>query len=89
MQTSREMIEIVGFVAGTICTVSFLPQLVKVYKEKSAQNLSWWYLVTFSCGVALWLFYGVMLSAMPIIAANGVTLALLGCIMTLKVKYHQ
>lgn len=83
------MVEIVGFAAGTICTVSFLPQLIKVYKEKSAQNLSWWYLVTFTFGVALWLLYGLMLSAMPIIAANGVTLALLGCIMALKIKYHR
>ncbi|MEO5936035.1 MAG: SemiSWEET transporter [Terriglobales bacterium] len=89
MQHSRELVEIVGFAAGAICTVSFLPQLIKVYKEKSAQNLSWWYLATFSVGVALWLFYGMMLSAMPIIVANSVTLALLGCIMTLKIKYQH
>jgi MtN3 and saliva related transmembrane protein len=86
---SSRLIELTGFAAGAICTVSFLPQLLKVYKEKSAENISWWYLVTFTFGVALWLLYGLMLSALPIIVANGVTLALLGCIITLKIKYQR
>jgi MtN3 and saliva related transmembrane protein len=89
MQTSREMIEITGFVAGAITTASFLPQLVAVYRQKSAKDLSWSYLAMFTTGIVLWLAYGVMLAAPPIITANALTLGLLVAIMTLKVKYHH
>jgi MtN3 and saliva related transmembrane protein len=89
MPHSTELVEIIGFIAGAITTFSFLPQLVAVYRQKSAKDLSWIYLATFTTGVALWLVYGLMLSALPIIAANAVTLTLLAAIMTLKVKYHH
>lgn len=89
MQHSRELVEIIGFSAGAITTASFLPQLIAVYRQKSAKDLSWTYLAMFTSGVVLWLVYGLMLSAPPIIAANAVTLTLLGCIMTLKIKYHH
>jgi len=89
MQHSREIVEIVGFIAGAFTTLSFLPQLVAVYRQKSAKDLSWIYLATFTTGVGLWLFYGLLLSAPPIIAANSVTLVLLMAIMALKVKYHH
>lgn len=89
MSFSRELIETVGFVAGALTTASFLPQLVAVYRQKSAKDLSWSYLAMFTTGVSLWEVYGFMLSAPPIIAANAVTLALLGCIMALKIKYHH
>ena len=89
MHFSSQMIELTGFAAGAITTFSFLPQLIAVYRQKSAKDISWIYLGTFTTGVALWLTYGLMLSAPPIIVANVVTLALLIAIMTLKVKYHH
>lgn len=89
MQHSRELVEAIGFFAGAITTASFLPQLIAVYRQKSAKDLSWTYLAMFTSGVILWLVYGLMLSAPPIIAANAVTLALLACIMTLKIRYHH
>lgn len=78
-----------GFAAGILTTFSFLPQLIAVYRQKSAKDISWLYLATFTTGVVLWLTYGLMLSAPPIIVANLLTLALLAAIMTLKVKYHH
>lgn len=89
MSYSRELIEAVGFIAGAITTASFVPQLVAVYRQKSAKDLSWSYLGMFTTGVTLWLVYGLMLSAPPIIVANAVTLALLLGIMVLKLKYHH
>ena len=89
MQTSRQLIEMVGFIAGTITTASFLPQLIAVYRQKSANELSWSYLTMFSIGVVLWLVYGLLLSALAIIVANSVTLALLVGIIVLKLKYHH
>lgn len=79
---------LLGFVAGMLTTVSFVPQVFKAWRSKSCHDLSWGMLVTFSAGVVLWLAYGLRLWAMPIIAANAVTLALLVTIAALKVRYR-
>lgn len=79
---------LLGFVAGTLTTVSFVPQVIKAWRTKRCHDLSWGMLITFSTGVMLWLAYGVRLWAMPIIAANAVTLALLIVIGVLKVRFR-
>ena len=79
---------LLGFVAGMLTTVSFVPQVFKAWRSKSCHDLSWGMLITFSAGVVLWLAYGLRLWAMPIIAANAVTLALLVTIAALKVRYR-
>lgn len=81
--------ELCGFVAGTLTTVSFVPQVIKAWRTKSCTDLSWGMLIAFSAGVTLWLIYGLLLSAPPIIAANAVTLALLIVIIVLKVRYKM
>jgi MtN3 and saliva related transmembrane protein len=78
---------LLGFIAGTLTTVSFVPQVLHAWRSKSCDDLSWGMLFTFSAGVLLWLCYGFRLWAMPIIAANAVTLALLLIIMALKARY--
>ena len=79
---------LLGFSAGLLTTVSFVPQVLHAWRSKSCHDLSWGMLVTFSAGVVLWLIYGLRLRAMPIILANAVTLALLITIMVLKVRYR-
>jgi len=80
---------ILGFMAGTLTTISFVPQLHKVWRSKRCHDLSWGMLITFSLGVALWLAYGLFLRAAPIIVTNAVTLALLITISVLKVRYRH
>jgi MtN3 and saliva related transmembrane protein len=79
--------ELCGFMAGTLTTISFVPQVLKAWRSKSCNDLSWGMLITFSAGVVLWLIYGLRLWAMPIIIANAVTLSLLIVIMVLKINY--
>lgn len=79
--------ELCGFLAGTLTTLSFVPQVFKAWRTKRCNDLSWGMLITFSAGVTLWLIYGLRLLAPPIIAANAVTLALLIVIIVLKVRY--
>ena len=79
---------LLGFVAGMLTTVSFVPQVLKAWRSKSCHDLSWGMLITFSAGVVLWLAYGIRLWAMPIILANAVTLALLVTIGAMKVRYR-
>lgn len=80
---------LLGFMAGTFTTLSFVPQVHKAWRSKRCHDLSWGMLISFSLGVSLWLAYGVLLQAAPIIVANTVTLALLLAIGYLKVKYRN
>lgn len=77
-----------GFVAGTLTTVSFVPQAHKAWRSKRCDDLSWGMLLVFSGGVLLWLLYGLLLGSAPIIVANAVTLALLLAIISMKARYR-
>lgn len=77
-----------GFMAGTLTTISFLPQLLHTWRQKSAKEISYGMLLAFSTGIALWLVYGIYLRALPIILANAVTLALTAMILILKIRYR-
>jgi len=79
---------ILGFVAGVLTTLSFVPQVYKAWRSKRCDDLSWGMLLAFATGVALWLVYGLLIWAMPIIVANAVTLALVLAILALKVRYR-
>ena len=79
--------EIIGLAAGFLTTVAFVPQVAKVWKDRSAKELSLKTFVAFSTGVILWLVYGVMLGQFPMILWNAVTLALVGAIVAMKLKF--
>lgn len=80
---------LLGFMAGTLTTMSFVPQAYKVWRTRRSDDLSWGMLITFSAGVVLWLVYGLLLWAMPIILANAFTLALLMMIGILKARHRS
>ncbi|MEP6888814.1 MAG: SemiSWEET transporter [Nitrospirales bacterium] len=77
----------IGLLAGTLTTLAFVPQLTKTWKSKSAQDISLGMFLTFCSGVLLWLVYGILMDALPIIMANTVTLILSSAILMLKLKY--
>lgn len=76
-----------GLLAGTLTTIAFVPQLKKTWKTKSAEDISFGMFAIFCCGVLLWLVYGLLIGALPVILANIVTLVLSGAILVLKIKY--
>ncbi|MBT3515702.1 MAG: SemiSWEET transporter [Nitrospina sp.] len=78
---------ILGFFAGFLTTVSFLPQVVKTWKSRSASDLSLGMLSVFSVGVMCWLIYGFLLQESPMIFWNSVTLILVLVILILKLKF--
>lgn len=84
---NSEFIDVLGLVAGTLTTIAFLPQLLKTWKSRSAKDVSLVMMITFCIGVALWIVYGLAIGAMPIIAANVVTLSLALMILILKIRY--
>jgi MtN3 and saliva related transmembrane protein len=80
-------ITLIGFVAGTLTTLSFVPQVLHTWKTKRCDDLSFGMLLAFGIGVALWLVYGLALHAMPIIAANSLTLVLIVAIALMKLRF--
>lgn len=84
---THDVITLIGFVAGTLTTLSFVPQVVHTARTRRCDDLSFGMLFAFGGGVALWLVYGCALHALPIIAANAVTLALIAAIVVMKLRY--
>ena len=82
-------VETLGMIAGTLTTIAFVPQVLKIYRTKSAKDVSYMMFSIFSTGIVFWLIYGILIRSTPIIAANAVTLTLSVIIIGLKVRYHR
>jgi MtN3 and saliva related transmembrane protein len=82
-------VETLGMIAGTLTTIAFVPQVLKIYRTKSAKDVSYLMFSIFSTGIVFWLIYGILIRSTPIIAANAVTLTLSVIIIALKVSYHR
>lgn len=80
---------ILGIVAGILCTISFLPQLIKIFQTKRAEDLSLITFVVLSIGVLLWLVYGILIRELPIILANATMFVLSLLIVTMKIRYSK
>ena len=76
----------VGYAAAILTTAAFLPQFIKSIRTGETRHISLVMYILFCAGIALWLVYGLMLHALPIILANIVTLILSGMILFLKLK---
>ncbi len=75
-----------GYIAGTLTTLSFLPQVVRSARMRSAAGLSWLWLGCFGCGTAAWIVYGLMRSDPAVVAANAVTLVLVTVLVGLRAR---
>ena len=80
-------IEIQGLVAGTITSVTFLPQVVKIWQTKSAKDLSLMMLLLLMLGVVLWLIYGLVVMSTAIIYTNSMVLAMSLIMLYFKLKF--
>jgi MtN3 and saliva related transmembrane protein len=81
------MMDLVGSLAAFLTTVAFVPQVLKIWRSRSAKDISLPMYVVFTIGVALWLVYGVLLGATPIIIANFVTLLLSVAVLIMKLRW--
>jgi MtN3 and saliva related transmembrane protein len=79
---------LLGLVAGALTSLSFLPQLIKIWRSRSAGDISLAMYVIITTGFVLWLWYGIMISSIPVIVANVVTLLISAMILILKIRYR-
>ena len=78
---------LIGLAAGFLTTVSLVPQAMKIWKTRSAKDVSKRMFIAFCSGVALWLAYGVLQGELPIIVWNSVSLALGLMILAMKLRF--
>lgn len=81
--------DVVGSLAACLTTAAFLPQAWHTFRTRDVSGISLLMYSVFTAGVALWLVYGVLMKAWPIVVANAITLALAGGILGMKLRYHK
>ena len=83
-----EWIDWVGSAAACLTTASFMPQAWHTFRSRDVSGISLSMYSLFTLGVALWLVYGILLLAWPIIIANVITTSLALMILVMKLKYR-
>jgi MtN3 and saliva related transmembrane protein len=81
--------ELIGSLAATLTTISFVPQVIKVWRTHSTRDISLPMYSLFILGTALWLAYGVAIQSIPVALANAMTLVLAGGVLVAKLRFGK
>ena len=84
-----DIINIVGAAGGIVSSVTFLPQVIKIWKTKSAKDLSMVTLLFLVLNVSLWLLYGILTNLYPIIITNGIVLSMVFIMVYFKLTFKE
>lgn len=79
--------EYIGFIAGFCTTISFLPQVIKIYQTRSTESISLSMYIIFSIGLVLWITYGFLINSEAVIASNSFILLFSIIIIIMKLKW--
>ncbi|MES2389808.1 MAG: SemiSWEET transporter [Bacteroidota bacterium] len=79
--------EIIGLVAGTLTTISFLPQMIKTWRTRDAGDLSMGMFAIYFTGVCLWLTYGIAIDKPAIMLPNAISVLFAGIMLYFKLKF--
>jgi MtN3 and saliva related transmembrane protein len=82
-----QSIDFIGYSAAALTTLSFVPQAWHTFKTRDVSGISLGMYSVFTLGVALWLVYGLLLGAWPIVLANTITLVLAAAILWMKLRF--
>ncbi len=86
---SLTQMDVLGLFAGTLTTIAFVPQLIKVWRTKSAKDISYVMFILFITGIILWEVYGWGIHSMPVILFNVITFILGLTILILKFIFDR
>jgi MtN3 and saliva related transmembrane protein len=81
------MTDLIGYAAAFLTTVSFVPQAWLTFTTKDVRGISVGMYSAFTVGIALWLVYGLMIQAWPVVIANVITFALASSILVMRLRY--
>jgi MtN3 and saliva related transmembrane protein len=77
----------IGYVAAILTTISFVPQVWQIWQTQITKGISLRMYILLTCGVSLWLIYGILISAWPVIIANTITVILAGVVLFMKLRH--
>jgi MtN3 and saliva related transmembrane protein len=83
------LVEWLGITAGAFTTIGFLPQLIRVFKLKSAHEISLTFTILFLIGISCWLAYGLSLRLTPLILWNSISVIFALALLYAKLKYGK
>jgi|SRR3974377_41977 len=89
LRWSMSFVSLVGFAAGTLCTLAYLPQALHSFRTKSVSDISLVMLVSLNIGLLLWVAYGVMIRSLPLILPNVVTFLLAFPLLVMKLRFSS
>jgi MtN3 and saliva related transmembrane protein len=84
---SATVIEAIGIAAGLLTTLAYVPQVLKVWRSRSARDISLSMFLMMNLGIALWLAYGLLIGSPGLILANSATLGLTAAVLVAKLKF--
>jgi len=84
-----QLSDVLGYLAATLTTVSFVPQAWRCFRTKDVSGISTRMYSVFTVGVAVWLAYGVVLGEVPMMIANSTTLVLACAVLVMKLRYGR
>lgn len=79
--------EILGFLGGSLIALGFIPQVVRLFRLKSAKEISLPFTVLFTAGVISWMLYGIVMRLPSVILWNAISLVLNSAMLYAKLKY--
>lgn len=82
-------VNLLGFIAAFCTTAAFIPQVLQVWRTRSASDISTGMYLAFCFGVSLWLCYGLIIRAWPLAVNNGVTLLLASSVLIMKWRFER
>ena len=80
---------LIGFAAGAITSIGFIPQLIRGYKTKKLDDVSYFMPIVLAVGMTLWLIYGLLRQDIVIIIANGFGISCNLLLLFLKIRYSH
>ncbi len=84
---ARPVTTAIGFIAGFLTTLSFVPQMLRAWRTRSTADLSLTTIVVFAIGISLWIVYGSIIHSIPIVLWNVMTLVLNLGILAAKLRH--
>jgi len=81
------LIDLTGAAGAVLTTLCWLPQAIKVIRDKETRALSLSATAAFTLGLVLWLIYGLAIGDWPLIGSNAITLMLMAVILAMKLRY--
>lgn len=83
------MTEAIGYIAAACTSFAFLPQALRIWRTRSAVDISLAMYLILVTGVVLWIAYGVLIRSAPLVAANSTSLLLAGAVLAGKLRYSH